>query len=523
MAKPGLSREEAVAKGMVLALHAAVAPKRLAVDSNTGKRTFGELNAQANRLVRVLRAAGLAPGDAVALLCVNRPEFVETVAACQRGGFRLTPINWHLKPDEVAYVVEDCEAKAFLADTRLSLLAAAAIAAGPRLRLKLAIGGPLDGFEPYDVQLAREQGENISDPILGSQMLYTSGTTGRPKGVFRGSAPAASSLFEKMVETAGFDPAADTALVTGPLYHAAPLALNLTLPLSSGVGCVLMDRWDAEQTLRLVDQYRITHTHVVPTMLHRLLILPPEVRAKYDVSALRWVLHGAAPCPTHVKHAVLEWLGPVVFEYYGATEGGGVFVEPRDWLRKPGTVGKATRDVVLQIQDDSGAALPAGEVGTVYFKAPATGRFQYFKAPEKTASVYRGDFFTIGDIGYVDDEGYLFLTGRTAELIISGGVNIYPAEIDQEILQHPAVMDVATVGAPNEEWGEEVKAVVQLNAGYRPSEALAKEIIDFAAARLASYKRPRTIDFADDLPRLPTGKIVRRTVRDRYWQGQRKI
>jgi len=523
MAATGLSREEAVAKGMVLALHAAVAPRRLAIDSETGKRTFGELNAQANRLVRVLRAAGLAPGDAVALLCINRPEFVETVAACQRGGFRLTPINWHLKPDEVAYIVENCEAKAFLADTRLSLSAAAAVAAGPRLRLKLAIGGPLDGFASYDVQLAREQGENISDPILGSQMLYTSGTTGRPKGVFRGSAPAASSLFEKMVETARFDPASDTALVTGPLYHAAPLALNLTLPLSSGVGCVLMDKWDAQETLHFVDQYRVTHTHVVPTMLHRLLLLPPEVRAKYDVSTLRWVLHGAAPCPSHVKHAAIEWLGPVVFEYYGATEGGGVFVEPRDWLRKPGTVGKATRDVVLQIQDESGAALPAGKVGTVYFKAPATGRFQYFKAPQKTASVYRGDFFTMGDLGYIDDEGYLFLTGRTAELIISGGVNIYPAEIDQEILQHPAVMDVATVGAPNEEWGEEVKAVVQLNAGYRASEALAKEIIDFAAARLASYKRPRTIDFADDLPRLPTGKIVRRIVRDRYWQGQRKI
>jgi long-chain acyl-CoA synthetase len=518
-----MSFEEAAAKGMVVAWHAAHAPNRLAISSGQGDRTFSEVNAQANRLVGVLRGAGLLPGDGVALLCVNRPEFVETVMACQRAGFRLTPVNWHLTAGEVAYIVENCEAKALVADAGLAAAAVQAARAAPDLRIKLALGGPIEGFASYDTLMARESGENVRDPVPGSQMLYTSGTTGHPKGVYRGSAPAASSLFTKMVETAQFNGASDISIVTGPLYHAAPLSLNLLLPLSAGVHTLLMDKWDAEEMLRLVDRHRITHTHVVPTMLNRLLQLAPEIRAKYDVSSLRWVLHGAAPCPVHVKMAALEWLGPVVFEYYGATEGGGVFIEPAEWLNKPGSVGRPTTGVVMQIQDEGGKELPQSEVGTVYFEAPETGRFEYFKAPEKTASVYRGRFYTMGDLGYVDEDGFLFLTGRSAEVIISGGVNIYPAEIDQEVLQHPAVKDVATVGVPNQEWGEEVKTVVQLKQGYEPNEALAKEILDFAATRLAAYKRPRSLDFADDLPRLETGKIVRRTVRDRYWQGEKKI
>lgn len=518
-----LTLATAAAQGMILGWHASQAPERLAVMSERGDRTFGELNAQANRLVRVLRGAGLNAGDGVALLCTNRPEFVETIAACQRAGFRLTPINWHLKPDEVAYIVDNCEAKAFIAEARLEEAARAAAGRAPMLRLKLAVGGAIPGFTAYDAVLARETGADIDDPVPGSQMLYTSGTTGRPKGVYRGSAPAASSLFEKMVETAKFDAATDRAIVTGPLYHAAPLSLNLSLPLAHGVGTILMDKWDAEETLRLIHEHKATHTHVVPTMLHRILALPEEVRNRYDLASMRWILHGAAPCPVHVKQQTIEWLGPVVYEYYGATEGGGVFIHPEEWLKKPGSVGRPTVGVVMQVVDESGKELPSGEVGTVYFKAPEVGRFEYFKAPEKTASVYRGDFFTMGDLGYLDEDGFLYLTGRSAELIISGGVNIYPAEIDQEILQHPAVKDVATVGVPHEEWGEQVKAVVQLNEGYTPGDELARDILEFAAARLASYKRPRSVDFATDLPRLPTGKIVRRLVRDRYWDKDKKI
>lgn len=518
-----MSFEEAASRGMVLAWHAQQAPDRRAVSSERGERSFSELNAQANRLVRALRGAGVRAGDGVALLCSNRPEFVETVSACQRAGFRLTPVNWHLTPPEVAYVVNNCEAVAFIAEARFASSALLAASQSAKLRTKLAVGGPIEGFAPYDVLVGRESGQDIDDPILGGQMLYTSGTTGHPKGVFRGSAPVASSLFAKMVETAKFNGASDVAVVTGPLYHAAPLSLNLSLPLANGVGVILMDKWDAEETLRLVDKHRVTHTHVVPTMLHRILLLPQDVRAKYDLSTLRWILHGAAPCPVHVKQETIEWLGPVVFEYYGATEGGGVFVAPDEWLRKPGTVGKPTTGVVLQIQDENASELPPGEIGTVYFKAPEIGRFEYFKSPDKTASAYRGDFYTMGDLGYVDPDGFLFLTGRSAEVIISGGVNIYPAEIDQEILKHPAVRDVAVVGVPSKDWGEEVKAVVQLNDAYRPSDALAKDILDFAAARLAAFKRPRSVDFTADLPRLTTGKIVRRTVRDRYWIGEKKI
>ncbi|HEX7775421.1 MAG TPA: AMP-binding protein [Parvibaculum sp.] len=517
------SREEAAASGMIIAWHAAMDPDRPAIISEAGDRTYAQLNARANQLVRAMRRAGLKAGDAVALLCSNRPEFVEATVACQRGGFRLTPVNWHLKGNEVGYIVDNCEAKAFIADVRFRDSAIEAAGMSPGATLRLSVGGDIPGFVAFDDAVAPEPAQNIDDPVLGTQMMYTSGTTGYPKGVFRREAAPVSPLLVKLTETANFRPGEDMSLVTGPLYHAAPLALNLNFPLNSGVGCVLMDKWDAEETLRLVEEYGITHTHVVPTMLHRILSLPPDVRGKYDYSTLRWILHGAAPCPTHVKERSIDWFGPVIFEYYAATEGGGIFVDSHEWVKKPGTVGKPLPGVVMKIVDDEGRDTKPNEVGTIYFQAPAQGRFEYFKAPEKTEGAYRGDYYTMGDMGYLDEENFLFLTGRSAEVIISGGVNIYPVEIDQEVLEHPAVYDVAVVGVPNEEWGEEIKAVVQLNEGYAPSEALAKEIAAFAAERLPGYKRPRSVDFTDDLPRMPSGKIVRRTVRDRYWEGQKKI
>ena len=522
-ASPLETAETAAAVGMTLAWHAREAPQRMALATPESSITFSQLNEATNRLVRALRAGGLKAGDGVALLVSNRFEFVETVAACARAGFRLTPINWHLTGAEVGYIVDNCEAKAFIADARFAKSAIEAAAMAPALQVKLAVGGAIDGFSDYGQATASQSGEDIPDPELGSQMLYTSGTTGHPKGVYRKTAPPLSPLVVKLRDTAAFDPSTDVALVTGPLYHAAPLALNLSFPLNSGVGVVLMDKWDAAETLRLVAEHRVTHTHMVPTMFHRMLQLPEEVKAAHDLSCLRWVLHGAAPCPTHVKQETIDWLGPVLFEYYAATEGGGIFAEPGEWLAKPGTVGRALAGVSCQVHDEEGRELPAGEIGTIYFEAPEQGRFEYFKAPEKTAGAYRGDFYTMGDMGYVDEQGYMFLTGRSAELIISGGTNIYPAEIDQEFLKHPAVHDVATIGVPNEEWGEEVKAVVQLNEGYEPDAAMAKTLLDFAAGHLASYKRPRSIDFADDLPRLPTGKIVRRIVRDKYWDSGKKI
>lgn len=518
-----LDREAAAAVGMVVAWHAAQDPDRPAIISEAGDRTYGELNARANQLARALRRAGLRSGDAVALLCSNRPEFAEVFVACQRGGFRLTPINWHLKGSEIGYIVENCEAKAFFADARFASAASEAASMAPDTRIRLAIGGNMAGFVPYEDAMEVEAAHDLEDPMLGTLMMYTSGTTGHPKGVFRRNAPPVTPLYVKLAETAAFRPGEDMSLVTGPLYHAAPLSLNLVFPLNSGVGSVLMDKWDAEETLRLVEEFGITHTHVVPTMLHRMLSLPPEVRGKYDYSTLRWILHGAAPCPAHVKQRAIEWFGPVVFEYYAATEGGGIFIDSHEWVKKPGTVGRVLPGVEVMIVDEAGSEVRPGEIGTIYFKAPEQGRFEYFKAPEKTEGAYRGEYYTMGDMGYLDEDGFLFLTGRSAEVIISGGVNIYPVEIDEEILQHPAVFDVAVVGVPNEEWGEEVKAVVQLNEGVAPSEALKTELLAFAAERLPGYKRPRSIDFTDDLPRMPSGKIVRRSVRDRYWQGDKKI
>ena len=504
---------------MLVAFHARRAPDRPAIVSPFGDRSFAQLAARAFQAARALRARGVAPGDSVALLCSNRPEFVETYAACQCAGLRITPINWHLTGEEIGYIVADCEAKALLADVRFAAAAREAAALAPLARARLAIGGPIEGFEDYAAALAAEPPEALPDPVLGTSMLYTSGTTGRPKGVYRRAVPR-SPLTAPLTKTAAFQPACDLALVTGPLYHAAPLALNLAFPIASGVGCVLMDRWDAEDTLRLVARHRVTHTHLVPTMFHRLLSLPEETRARYDVSSLRWVLHGAAPCPTHVKRGMIDWLGPVLFEYYADTEGGGTFITGEEWLQKPGSVGRRLEGQPVEILDESGAPLPPGDVGTVYFGAPPVGRFEYFKAPEKTASAYRGDAFTMGDLGYFDADGFLFLTGRSAEVIISGGVNVYPAEVDAALLEHAAVADVATVGVPDEEWGEAVKAVVQLAPGHAASPALAAELLAHARARLAAFKCPRSVDFSDDLPRMPTGKIQRRLVRDRYWQGR---
>ena len=503
----------ALAAGMRVALTAHETPERPAILSDRGNRTYAELNARANQLARPLRARGLSEGDAVALSCSNRPEFAEVWAACLRAGLRLTCLNWHLQADEAAYIVEDCEARAFIAEgDRVAEVARAAAGAAPKASVRLSIGAPIAGFDDYDAALDDESGEDLPDPVRGGVMLYTSGTTGRPKGVHRRQpAVEGGNNHEPMVR------GESVVLCTGPLYHAAPLQTNLNVPLQRGVTVVLMDRWEPEETLRLVERHRVTHTHMVATMFHRLLALPGEVKERYDLSSLRYVLHGAAPTPVHVKQAMMDWLGPRLYEYYAATEGGGTFITPEQWLAKPGSVGPPNPGRVVEVLDDDGRPLPAGEVGTVYFSRPEVGAFEYFKDPEKTARAYRGDRFTLGDHGYLDEDGYLFLTGRTSETIISAGVNIYPAEVDEVLLMHPAVADVACVGVPNEERGEEVKAVVQLVAGQAPSDPLAGELIAFCRDRLAHFKCPRSVDFDDALPRGEAGKIQRHRVRARYW------
>ncbi len=487
-------------------------PDETAVVSPTGDETWAELDARCNQLVRAMRARGIEAGQAIALVCSNRPEFVEVYIAAARNGLRLTPINWHLGAEEIAYILGDCEAQIVVADERFASTCAEA-AEMANVKVRLAVGGAIDHFESYDAALKDESPDAVENQGVGTTMLYTSGTTGRPKGVYR-RRPAASRA-QSSAATAHDD--SDRYLCTGPLYHAAPLAFSLGLPLLWGLPIVLMDGWDPEDTLRLVERYRITHMHLVPIMFHRLISLPDDVKTRYDITSLKRIAHGAAPCPVQVKKAMIDWVGPIIWEYYAATEGSGTSVESDEWLTKPGTVGKVPEGHV-QIRDDDGKVLASNEIGTVFLRAPeeAETRFEYYKDTEKTSKAYSGDYFTLGDMGYVDDDGYLFLTDRSADLIISGGVNIYPAEVDAVMLTHESVRDSCTIGIPNEEWGEEVKTVIELKDGVTASDALASELIDYARSKLAHYKCPKSVDFTDELPRHETGKLYRRLVREEY-------
>jgi long-chain acyl-CoA synthetase len=481
-----------------------------AVISEAGDRTFAEVNANANKLARALFARGVRPGDGIALMCANRPEFVETHAAAHRAGLRLTTVNWHLTGDEAGYIVDDCEATAFVADARFAVAAQQAAELAPRLKACIAVGGAIDGFDEWADVLADEDGRDIADPVVGGLMLYTSGTTGRPKGVRRRPDPRG-----------GLDVAALTRyradrhkhLCTGPLYHAAPLAFSLAAPASMGVPIVLMDGWSAERTLTLINEHAITHSHMVPTMFHRLLTLPDDVKQQHDVSSLLFVLHGAAPCPVPVKQQLIEWLGPIVWEYYAATEGSGTLVGSEEWLRKPGTVGRVDPPDHIRILDDAEADAPRNTIGTVFLKAPAD-RFEYFKAPEKTAGAYRDSYFTLGDVGYVDDDGYLFLTDRSAHLIISGGVNIYPAEVEAALITHPAVGDVGVVGGPDDKWGEIVVAAIELQPGVEATPALENDLVEWCRDRIAHYKCPRRVVFVEVLPRHDNGKLYKHQLRE---------
>jgi long-chain acyl-CoA synthetase len=355
-------------------------------------------------------------------------------------------------------------------------------------------------------------------------MQYTSGTTGKPKGIKRDLIPmdpdAMAGLQAGHLARFGITPGGDGVhLCTSPMYHTAPLAFSwFALHFEHTV--VLMDRWDPERALELIEKHRVTTTHMVPTQFHRLLQLPVETRRKYDCSSLKNVLHAAAPCPVEVKRRMLEWWGPVIYEYYGATEGGGTLVTPQEWLERPGTVGKAWEGAAIRVLDDEGKDRPPGEPGTVYLKLLQD--FAYKGDEQKTRSNRIGNFFTVGDVGYLDADGYLFLCDRKIDMIISGGVNIYPAEIEAVLLSHPRVGDAAVFGIPDEDWGEQVKAVVEPAPGATAGETLAREILAWCETRLAKYKCPRSIDFTNAMPRDPNGKLYKRKLRDPYWAGRER-
>ncbi|MDB5469536.1 MAG: acyl-CoA synthase [Caulobacter sp.] len=508
----------AALQGMQLAVWADLQPEAVCVvDPDGTEHAFAQVNAQANRLVRLLRAQGLEAGDSVALICSNRVEFVEVLAATLRSGLRLTPVNWHLSADEIGYIVRDCEAKAVIGEARVSVLAEA-VAQGPDVQVRLVVGGAVEGFDSYAEAIAPFDGSDIADPVLGNGMMYTSGTTGRPKGVHR-NVPVVTPYITYPMR--GYVPGQSVQMCAGPAYHAAPLAFDVRAAMAGGAVLVFVDKWDSEQVLRTIAERRVTHFHLVPIMFQRLLALPAEVKAKYATDHVQFIIHGAAPCPPEVKRAMIDWFGPVLTEYYAGSEGGaGFLIDSHEWLAKPGSVGKRPALLQVRILDEAGNDLPNGQAGAIYQQMPPGGGFTYFKDEAKTSASRVGDFFTMGDVGYFDEDDYLFLTGRNAETIISGGVNIYPQEIDNELVKHAAVADSATIGAPHDEWGEQVKAVILLKPGHQPSPELADEILAFARANLPGFKVPRSLDFVADLPRSEAGKIQRNKVRAPYWEGR---
>ncbi|MGW7416825.1 acyl-CoA synthetase [Streptomyces sp. NPDC054863] len=500
---------------------AAADPDRTILIAPDGEKwSAGQLGAVTNQLVHGLRAAGLERGDAFAVVLPNGVEFFTAYLAASQAGLYLVPVNHHLTGPEIAWIVSDSAAKVLIAHERFAAQAtAAADEAGLPASHRYAVG-EVPGFRPYRQLLDGRSESAPADRTLGWVMNYTSGTTGRPRGIRRplsGRLPEESHL-GGFLGIFGISPFDDNVhLVCSPLYHTAVLqfagaALHIGHPL------VLMDKWTPEDMLRLIDTHRCTHTHMVPTQFHRLLALPEETKRLYDVTPMRHAIHGAAPCPEHVKRAMIDWWGNCVEEYYAASEGGGAFATAEDWLKKPGTVGKAWPISELAIFDDEGNRLPPGQLGTVYLKM-STGGFSYHKDEAKTRKNRIGDFFTVGDLGILDEDGYLFLRDRKIDMIISGGVNVYPAEIEAALLAHPAVADAAAFGIPHSDWGEEVKAVVEPAVGHVPSEDLAARILAHCEARLAGYKRPKTLDFIAAMPRDPNGKLYKRRLREPYWEG----
>jgi long-chain acyl-CoA synthetase len=444
--------------------------------------------------------------------------------AAMQAGLYFVPVNWHLVGAEVAYILADCGAAALIADERFASVAVAAAdeAAVPE-GLRFGVGG-LPGFTPLD-QLGAGGSGRPATRTAGAPMVYTSGTSGRPKGIRRpltgadpDQVPPTATWFFSLFGFSPFD--GHVHLCSSPLYHTAVLNFA-TISIHFGHRTVLMDRWEPERMLELIERHAVTHSHMVPTQFRRLLALPDAARTGYDLSSMRAMIHSAAPCPHEVKRRMIEWWGPVVVEYYAASEGGGTLITAEEWLRRPGSVGRAWPGSEIRVLDEDREDMPPGEVGTVFIRM-GESTFSYHRDEAKTTKAFAGRMFTVGDLGYLDAEGYLFLCDRGSDLIISGGVNIYPAEIEGELACHPQVADVAVFGIPHADWGEEIRAVVQLEPTAVPGPELTAELLSFLDGRLARFKLPRTIDYTDELPRDPNGKLYKRRLRDPYWVGHER-
>ena len=503
-------------------------PDHVAVVAPDGTEvTAARLLGRANQVVHALRALGLETGDVVATVVPNGVEMLELYVAALQAGWYLVPINHHLVAPEIAYILADAEASVLVGHERFAAACTeAAETAGVPSAGRLAVGD-IAGFAPY-AGLRDAQPTSLPEGrTIGDVMNYTSGTTGHPKGVHRklsGLTPEEAALgLCGLLFLFSIMPRDDNVhLVGSPLYHTAVMRFAGG-SLHLGHTLVVMDKWDPGEMLALIERHRVTTSHMVPTQFNRLLALPEEVRHRDDLSSLRHMIHAAAPCPIEVKRRMIDWWGPVIDEYYAASEGGGTLVNTADWLTHPGTVGRPWPISEIAIFDDEGRRLETpGEVGTVYM-AMQTGSFEYHKDRAKTTANRIGDFFTVGDIGYLDDEGYLYLRDRKTDLIISGGANIYPAEVEAVLFEHPAVADVAVFGVPDEDWGEQVKAVVEPGDGFVPGPELSADIMAFCAGRLAGYKTPKTVDFVDEMPRDPNGKLYKRRLRDPFWEGRERV
>ncbi|MEY4373768.1 MAG: hypothetical protein RL219_2537, partial [Actinomycetota bacterium] len=485
--------------------------------------TFAQLDSAANRLSQLLFAAGLRPGDHIAVCMENHARYLEVIWGCHYAGLVYTACSSRLTTGELAYIINDCGAKAFITSRYKSDQATEVLPEIPNATLRLMLDGTVPGYESYEHAVSAQPATPLPNRVAGTDMLYSSGTTGKPKGVTRafvaepldGTAitvsPLLSMLFGFTSESSYLSPA--------PLYHAAPLRFCLSAQ-GMGATVVVMEHFDAEDYLRLAEKYRLTHSQVVPTMFVRMLKLDPEIRARYDVSSLQCVIHAAAPCPVQVKKQMIDWFGPIIHEYYAGTEGNGfVYCNSQMWLAHEGTVGTPI-NCTLHICDEEGREVPTGESGTIFFEGGAS--FEYHNDPDKTkGSRHPKGWSTLGDVGYVDSDGFLYLTDRKAYMIISGGVNIYPQEAENTLVTHPAVVDVAVFGVPNEEFGEEVKAVVQptvMPATPDDAKTLERELIAYCRSQLADVKCPRSIDFRAELPRHPTGKLYKRILKDEYWK-----